>query len=141
MNGADADGKVVISIWESYADVGLPGGLEEFLGAAGGTTGGTVDVTFSVYKPGEALTGTALGSITLLGMTGVDYSDSNILNIMPAYTAFDLRMDIVITHPLEGAVTIAGAQMTAVPIPPSAFLFGSALIGVIAIGRRKSAQS
>jgi hypothetical protein len=57
-----------------------------------------------------------------------------------SYLITSLGINIHISATSGGQLLLTDAQLTAVPIPGAAWLFGSALLGVVAVGRRRMAK-
>lgn len=140
-------GQLAISVWDSYPD-----NSPRYLSSLGVTQRasdvGPVTATFSVYGLGTAnatIGGTSLGSSivsAIIGpLAGLDSSASNAF-LSPTGPGVDLGINVVLTHRKAGDTGFtAVVTPTPVPIPAAAVLFGSALLGMVGIGRRKTEES
>lgn len=151
---ADGSHTLIVSAFDTYTpSVSVSSFSASGGGSYTGTQGGSVSFTLAQYAMntgGLPVTGypTALPLAQVVGientvagsahpLKGVGGAWSNSAN------AFDLRIDVAITQQNKGAYTqfTANITPTTVPIPAAAVLFGSGLLGMIGIGRRKLAHS
>jgi hypothetical protein len=120
-------GTLVITLTENFAYIPSDWG---FIAEVGGQTAGSTDVQFSqvggkildVFTPNP-------GFINGVGTFG---------NTQPVGS--DVRIVGTIVHGAGGGQSNFDANLQAVPIPAAALLFGSALLGMVGVGRRKVAQ-
>jgi hypothetical protein len=106
----------------SVFDDGVSVPAADYLGHAGGTlVGNDIEVSYSA-GPGSA------GPVT--------YNTSSFSGDTLFSSSGGSGMRITMTT--TGGVTGVSATLQPVPIPAAAWLFGSALIGVVAVGRRKA---
>ncbi|NOT10786.1 MAG: hypothetical protein HOP23_02965 [Methylococcaceae bacterium] len=76
-------------------------------------------------------TGTYFSGVT--GSTGLDFAEMTLLNLQPGwYTIFQGGADNSVTGTSTFNLTVSS-----VPVPAAVYLFGSALAGLMATGRRK----
>jgi hypothetical protein len=112
----------------------------------GGTTDGMV--TYDAYFDNtNALFGTAVPPAGLIGATGNMVGDihgvfsggatNNITTVNP----FSLTQVVTITHQGAFQITSFDAKLDVVPIPPTALLLGTGLLGLVGLGWRRKKKS
>lgn len=142
---SNTGGTLRVSVWDTYASTP---GVPAFEGAIGGTTTGNVTVTYSQYLAGGAtgvLGGGHTGAPISWASDGpygpVAFSGSKVFaHAGGPNSPFDLGIDVTIRHAGAGQTSF-NALIQPVPIPAAALLFGSALLGMVGIGRHKTQDS
>jgi hypothetical protein len=135
-------GQLKISVWDTY-NAPTPSWLSNFVASIGGTTQGTVDVTYTQYNANTGPGGTVLSTVSdgtfgprsFAGTVGLPASVADIGG------AFNLQIDVIIGHTSANQVTSFDAEISPVPVPAAAWLFGSAVVGLVGVGRRKSTRT
>jgi hypothetical protein len=106
-----------------------PGGVENVWGASTGDAGGSTNL----YGQGPDQSGIALGqSVSLFGITG-NGSKGQI-------QTYDLGDNLSLSA--SGVLTVSSGTTTPpppVPLPAAVWLFGSGLLGLLGVGRRRAA--
>jgi hypothetical protein len=97
-------------------------------GAASGNNGGSTDL----YGQGPDQAGVALGSETVLyGLTGNGGTGQ--------VQSYILGTNLTLTA--NGTLQVGGTTPPPVPLPAAVWLFGSGLLGLVGVGRRRSAAA
>lgn len=126
-------GDLVISLTDTDY-TGSPTALE---GLFGGTApaGGSIDFAF-YYDDGNAEFGTTALITSAAGNTnGFGGSGSSAVSVTDPYS---LTIIATIHHP-GAAISSFDAEIRVIPVPAAVWLFGSGLLGLVGIARRKAA--
>jgi hypothetical protein len=97
-------------------------------------------VTYSIYKDGTTGSGYSYNAFTDLIDT-FTFTDATFSGTSPStwhYTSIALAGEYVLKMSTNGA-TASASQISAVPLPAAAWLFGSALLGFGALRRKQKA--
>ena len=125
VNVSGGSGSLRISVWDDGYSTMAPG----FIGAIGGTTNGVVEVTYAVG--GNTTDVLSYGSGAFSGTADLNGPNSD---------NYRMGVDAIIHHDDGTKVTSFDTTIQPVPIPAAAWLFGSALAGIITIGRRRKTR-
>lgn len=145
INLDSGSGTLKVSVWHTFQSSSVSG----FTGSIGGTTDGSVSVTYSQTKV-QTKVGDAAVGLSSASAGPFEPSDPNNTSFSAGGTyfannavgdPFDLRIDVEIKHEEGDNISSFDAQVKPVPLPAAAWLFGSALLGVVAIGRRKQSRA
>jgi len=129
-----AGGTLVIGL----TDTGFTGSFPAYTANYGGTTTGTVDFDFW-HDPNDA----QFGGGTILPAAPISvgpgaFSGSSTNPIAPG-TPYSLSIFATINHGEGSQNTSFDAELRPVPIPPAVWLFGSGLLGLAGVARRRRA--
>jgi hypothetical protein len=132
VNVSGGTGELLISL----TDTDYTGPVPAYRMDAGGTTDGVATITGDYVADNiEFGAGTQIGAIAAGGIP-FDYS---ITRQVPSSPTYSLVIDARIFHRGAGEITSFDAVLTPIPIPAAVWLFGSGLLGMVGIARRKKA--
>lgn len=115
-------------------DTGFTGAYPGYEAAYSTTTGGTVDFNYFYDATNTEFGGSSIFSTGPIG-TG---SFSGVSTAATAGNPYTLSIINTIVHGSGSVSTSFDAELTPVPVPAAVWLFGSGLLGLVAIARRKS---
>jgi len=119
----------------SLTDTDYTGVVPQYKAEVGGTTDGTVFFGFRQSNTNEEFSGSGI-DFDLVGPGAFSVTDT--LPAQPG-TPYSLEIGAEIFHPGADQITSFGALLTPVPVPAAVWLFGSGLLGLLGIARRKAA--
>jgi hypothetical protein len=120
-------------------DTGYLGAVPAYTANFGGTTsttGSSVDFDF-LHGPSNAEFGGA-SFLNPLPVSGGAFSGSGTSGII-ANSPYSLTIYADVIHTAGGQISSFDAHLVPVPVPPAVWLFGSGLLGLVGIARRKKA--
>jgi len=124
-------GNLVISL----TDTGYTGSPPGLTGLFGGTTIGTVDFDFLSDDANAQFGGTSFFDPPVTPTGAFSGSGTGTPTLTGPYS---LTIVAAISHSGSG-VTSFDAEIRAIPVPAAAWLFGSGLLGLVGVARRKKA--
>lgn len=117
-------------------DTDFTGSAPSYNAEAGGTTDGSIDLDFFYGSTNQEFAGTLIDSFALVGDGFVGGSSTQSIGT-PA-SPYSLTIVATISHDGAGQVTSFDAVLTPVPIPAAVWMFGTGLVGLAGVARRRS---
>ena len=119
----------------SLTDTDFTGVFSQYTTGFGGTTDGSVDFIFLYGNTNTELSGLVIDDYG--GETG-NFSGGSTVSTESPTSPYSLTIGADVTHTGPGQITSFDAVLTTVvPVPPAVWLFGSGLLGLVGIARRK----
>jgi len=137
LNSIDVSG-IAGTLVIGLTDTSYSGTPPAYTSNYGGTTTGTVDFDFR-HDPANTEFSGALTSIFNSGPVGSGAFSGSSTNAIAAGSLYSLSIFATITHGADVQNTSFNAELRPVPVPAAVWLFGSGLLGLVGIARRKAA--